>query len=136
MIYEYKCPDCKHITEVLCKLAERTESHPCEGCGIPAPIILSLPAFTPRLWGDSHGYYDGSLGTYVKNSQHRDKILDEKGLVAESDLPSGFADSKIQDSINDKKAHDKNVSRFETSMKDHGDVGRAFADTFPAEEIL
>jgi len=61
-------------------------------------------------------------------------VLADKGLVHESDMAGGFCDSKVQDSINEKKSHDQDMSRYQASMDNHGDMGRAFAETFPSED--
>lgn len=133
MMYEFKCR-VGHVTEELFKHTERPDVVPCETCGFDARHILSLVANTPGRWGDGRGYYDSALGTHINNAQHKDKVMAEKGLVHESDLSSGFCDSKVQDSINEKKSHDLDMSRYQASVDKHGDMGRALAETFPSED--
>lgn len=135
MMYEFRCLQ-GHVTEDLFHHTRRPQSIKCEVCGTDARHILSLVAKTPGRWGDGRGYYDSALGTYINNAQHKDKVMADKGLVHESDMSSGFCDSKVQDSINDKKSHDLDMSRYRSSMDDHGDTGRALAETFPSEDTV
>lgn len=136
MMYEFLCDD-GHWTEWLCKVAERPDVVVCEECGSPSWRQLSLCSKTPGKWGDSASYFSPSLGCEVRNSAHRDKILKQRGLVAESDMPKGFIDDKIQKQVDETAQHEKNVSSFKDNLKKHnGNKGLAFADTFPAKDIL
>ena len=135
MMYEFRCRQ-GHVTEEIFKISQRPPHIDCEVCGKRANHIISIWARTPGRWGDSTGYYDQSLGTYIENSQHKERVLADKGLVHASDFAPHHADQMIDNSVADKEQHDKNVTRYEASIAEHGDVGRAFAETFPAEEIL
>ena len=92
---------------------------------------------TPRPSGDSHAYFDRGLGCEVKSSQHKDKLLKERDLVPVSDMGNGYVESRMTNSVNEAKAHDKTVSKYNDNVKKFdGDQGRAIAETFPAHEIL
>lgn len=32
MIYEYKCEECEHVTEIFCEMKDRKSKVPCEKC--------------------------------------------------------------------------------------------------------
>ena len=54
-IYEYKCPECNHITETFEKLPQPKATGICEKCGQPAVFIPSLLAddHTGKRFGDT-----------------------------------------------------------------------------------
>ena len=39
-----------------------------------------MPAKTASAWGDSAGYYDPGLGTYIQNDQHRRQVMAAQGV--------------------------------------------------------
>jgi len=135
-LYKFRCP-LGHVTEELAPASAIPDTVDCEFCASTAKRTVTMPQFTPGRWGDSHGGWNRGLNCYVENSMHRDRILKERGLVHESDLPSGAVESHVTDVVNDHEAHNKTVSRFEGALAERGgDVSMAIADTFPAEECL
>jgi len=136
MMYEYRCPQ-GHVTEEIFSLKDRVDHVQCDLCNGIAGRIVSLPADTKAKWGDSHAYFDRGLGCEVKSSQHKDKILKERDLVPVSEMGSGYVESRMTSSVDEAKAHDKTVSKYNDNVKKFdGDQGRAIAETFPAHEIL
>lgn len=101
-IYRYKCKRCATITEVFCRVAERTETTVCEHCGEIASPILTLPAFTPRRWGDSHP--ETIFGQEVYNTTQEDKVLQEKGLVRIDDKGKDWYDTELDKAIGSMEA--------------------------------
>lgn len=138
-LYRYRCAS-GHSVEKLHKYAERPVEMTCPTCGARSCLDVAAsfrPAKTAGKWGESAGRYDRGLGCYVRNSAERDAVMAARGWVAESDMPNGYADSVIQTGLNEKAEHERNMAKYEYHLKEHkGDAGAAWAETFPAEEIL
>lgn len=133
----YTCP-CGHDIESLHPVGKRPPVLTCK-CGLTAVVNVAKtyrPAKTAGKWGDSTGHYDVGLGRYVNNSGERDQLLAAKGLVAESDMPSGYFDSQVQASLDDSEQHERTMARYRANLETYGDKGIALAETFPAHEIL
>lgn len=132
----YKC-DAGHGTERLFKYSERPVEIVCPRCGGRACLNVAAtfrPAKTAGKWGESAGRFDRGLGCYVRDSRHRDQVMAAKGLVAETDMPNGYADSLVQAQINEKVQHDRDMSRLQANLKEYkDDPGAAWAETFPVD---
>ena len=135
-LFDYRC-EAGHVHEDLFMGATIPRQVMCPVCRGPAQrVTVVLIADTKARWGDSHSYYDGQLGCTIRNSAHKDQVLSARGLVPESQLASGTADSLVQNSINDAKQHEPDVSKYSANLKDNGgDVGMALAETFTADRM-
>jgi len=78
LIYEYRCRDCKEITEAIRKIADRDDPVLCKDCGGDCRKIISLSRPHP----DMQPYYDDNLETYIEGRQHREKVMKKKGVTA------------------------------------------------------
>jgi len=76
LIYQYRCRDCKEITEAIRKVEDRDEPVLCDGCGGDCRKIISLSRPHP----DMQPYYDENLETHIESRQHREKVMKEKGV--------------------------------------------------------
>jgi putative FmdB family regulatory protein len=81
-IYDYRCKDCGHTEKdyYVRPGVAAPERITCSMCGEGASKQMPSPAKTPGLWGDSAGYFDRGLGTFVQSEQHRQSVMKEKGL--------------------------------------------------------
>jgi putative FmdB family regulatory protein len=62
-IYEYACPDCRHVFETWLKLSETTENAICPKCGSRAQHIISHTSFVLKGGGwyvTDYGYRKGA----------------------------------------------------------------------------
>ena len=117
---------------------------PCPVCGEPAKKQMSLVAKTPGGWNsgwtdglDGYGKYDPGLGMTITSERHRDRELEKRGLVRESDLGDGWFE-KEQAKRKAKAAKDEaNAQRYEANLKKFdGDTTKAMVETFTAKDIL
>ena len=138
-LYDYKHNDCPTF-EVLVPFSRADV--PCKTCGLPATRLVSLPARTATLWGDTcfgiNGHFDRGLGTRVTSYRHTDKLLEERGLVRESDLGGDMWYERQMDAqAAERKAHKAVVNAYADNIKKFdGDKGLAMAETFPAHQML
>jgi hypothetical protein len=80
MIYEYHCPKCDILFDVVKPASAMQDVEHCGKCQ-----MVSDRQFVPsRVWfnGTSveHAEYNPGLGCIVKNSSHRKEIAKQKGL--------------------------------------------------------
>ncbi len=75
MIYQYRCLDCKEITEAVRSVENRDDCPTCV-CGGKTRKIISL--YT--VHSDLTPYYDENLQTHIQGKQHRQKIMKEQGV--------------------------------------------------------
>jgi putative FmdB family regulatory protein len=120
-IYDYLCKPCDRPQQVICDFEEADEQI-CEICDGPIDRQVSLWAFTPARWGDTHGYFDRGLGMYIENSMHREKVMKEKNLrpVSQKEL-----DDHQQAVHNDGAEHKKKVETFQRVKKETGSFAKA-----------
>lgn len=85
-LYEYHCGECNTVTEDIAKVDERKEAMPCDLCGEMAYFKVSMCARTAGRWGDSGGAFDVDLGCHINNSQHRERVMADKGMIHASDI--------------------------------------------------
>ncbi len=76
--YEYRCLNCKVVTEVLRLVDDRNNPVCCKSCGDACRKIISLSRPQP----DMKPYYDENLETYITGKQHREKVMKKKGVTA------------------------------------------------------
>lgn len=79
-LYEYECPFCMSITELVCKIADMPDFSSCEQCGTQAHKIISRVA---NMRADWDSYIDENLGDgpiEVRGRGHRKKLMKAQGL--------------------------------------------------------
>lgn len=128
-LYEYPCQRTGRRVEVIRRYEERALC-PC-GCG--AKRIISAPAKTAMKWGDTpwDGRYDRGLGTKLRDRNHRDRIMQQRGL---RELQDGEVDAEVRRAEKESEAHEANVQTYKKHLAETGDAGLAIARTFPCEE--
>lgn len=132
----YRCFSCKKSQEILHRGA-RPVNHVCPGCDgimdLDLPATLR-PARTSCSWGDSKGYYDRGLGTYIENAQMRDRICKERNLIPESELSCGAQESSIHDAITEKQEHTRQMSKVKDLMNTGLSAGESLSQVIIAGE--
>lgn len=106
----------------------------CNQCRCNAKRQVCAPQRTAGRWGDSGAKYVPAFGKEL-TTQQAEKEARKRGLIHESDLPSGFIDSKINSEWNEARAHDKTMQKFKDLKAQHGDASRAWAETFSVDEM-
>lgn len=71
-IYEYLCPQCRHLFEEWTKSAQDSAPEPCPRCGASAPRVISQTSFV--LKGD---------GWYVSDYGYRKGVKEDGEVAAE-----------------------------------------------------
>lgn len=130
-VYDYKCDTCHKVEEHFMTFDEDDNVN-CDSCGLKMKRAVTLWANTPSRWGDSHGYYDRGLGTYVKSFVHRDQIMKERNLRPVSDQE---IDEAQHETYKTHKQHEKDVSKFQSELAKHNDTTKAIDNTFATQEI-
>lgn len=74
-LYSYECLACKQVTDDFRTVEKRNECPTCECGGETRKIIAHYAAH-----GDMDPYYDWNLDTYIKNKNHRKKVMREQGV--------------------------------------------------------
>ena len=128
-LYEYKCR-AGHSIEKLRKYTSRLDEVVCDTCGGHATIAVSMPAKTVLGWGDTpwDGKYDRGLGVKIRDKKHREAVMKAKGL---RQLEPGEVEAEQRRATREKEAHDAQVNKFQTVLKDTGSTSMAMAQTFP-----
>jgi len=75
MIYEYRCADCKKITEAIRCVADRNDCPSCECGGATKKIISAY-----RTHSDLDPYYDMNLETFIQSKKHRKQVMLSQGV--------------------------------------------------------
>lgn len=80
MTYEYYCPSCKNIFDVIKSAKDMERNETCNECGdfgerkfVPSRVFFSKTSV-------QHAEYNPGLGCVTNNSQHRAEIAKRKGL--------------------------------------------------------
>jgi putative FmdB family regulatory protein len=76
VIYEYRCQNCKEITQAVRSVADRDNAPDCK-CGGTTRKIISVQ----RVHGDFRPYYDVNLECGIESKQHRKKVMKERDVV-------------------------------------------------------
>ena len=101
----------------------------------------ACPARTPSLWGDEtgaygvNGYFSQALGKYCSRKDER-RIMEQRGFIPESDMPSGFFESETEKRKDIAKAKNKDVNEIQQLQEDGMEKGEAIAKVFSAERAL
>ena len=143
-LYDFKCSDCTTTREKLISWEKAKEGLTCT-CGGHMTKQVSMPAKTPGAWNSGwtdglSGYaqYDNGLGMNIYSEKHRDRELEKRGWIRESDL--GGDDwweretSKRKEQV---KKDQENADRYQANLKKFdGDKAKALTETYPAKECL
>jgi len=132
-LYEAKCPECDTRVEYLRPHARRAETPACLLCQVPTTPCVSAPAYTPSGWGDTKwaGRYDRGLGVTLRDKNHRDRIMQSRGLTEDTKYDQ---QNRLDKSLSDHNEHERTVRRYENNLREaNGDRGLAIANTFPVD---
>jgi len=134
-MYEYKCKACERRMQDLYKVSEAPYVLECM-CGGVAERVVSLIARTANQWGDSHGYFDRGLGTYVENAQHRDRIMKKRGLVSLQDYDKHHGEDRLEARQAEFDQHERDMRDYKQYRELGRTQGEAMAEVFHADRIL
>jgi putative FmdB family regulatory protein len=135
-LYEFACKKCRCVSTEIFKHSLVPSSISCFQCGHSATRKISLIASTPAKWGDSHGYYDHGLGTYVANEQSRQAEMKRQGLVEARDFGTHYIDDKLDQEVDEARAHQADVDKIDKLKADGFETGHAIAEVFNQERLL
>lgn len=79
-IYEYQCPQCRHLFEEWVKASDAQGQEPCPKCGTPSPRVISQTSFVLK-----------GGGWYVSDYGYRKGIKEEGDTSAQAPSKSGDA---------------------------------------------
>ena len=140
-LFDYACP-AGHVEEHYFPVGEVAPKQvPCNICVFEGPDVhwatkkLPLISRTANRWGDTNGYYSPNLQSYVNNSQERDRLMREKGLVDMRDMDRHFFDDRMEKECNQYKEEEADSQEYKRRLSEHGDAGRAAAETFSVEKM-
>jgi predicted nucleic acid-binding Zn ribbon protein len=142
-IYDMACDGCKVIEEHVCSF-EALSRIKCKSCGNPTRQMVSLIAKTPGLWDagwreglSGSGKYDAGLGMTIQNERQRQKELDKRGWIRESDLEDGWWDKSKSKIKEDNAAIDAKAIEYKANVeKFDGDKEKAITETWSAKDCL
>ena len=137
-LQSYVCASCSHTTEELFGVHEDRPKHiECEECGASAVYVFPRIARTSARWGDGHAHFDAGLGMYIENSMHKEKVLKERGIVAESDMGSHWHADRVSSIKSIKQKEIALENTYKANIEKHdGDEMQAMVETMPAKDIL
>lgn len=78
---DYRCLTCGSKVEVI---ADPEEQQMCE-CG--GAMERLMPLVRVNMGMPAAGYYDETLGTYIRTRRHRDQVMREQGVTPKGDTP-------------------------------------------------
>ena len=139
-LYDFDCA-CGVFEELVKSSQYETE---CPSCGELSPRMVSMPAKTSALWGDSpfgiNGTFNRGLGTHITSRKQEDRICKERGLVREADLQTHWHTDNNKRLQDDKAALDKISNDYHAAVLSHGDDPerhiKACTEVFPAHQML
>lgn len=143
-LYEFQCKECKTKHEKLLKISDRDlfiKNNSCE-CGGDLTNCISLPAFTPGLYGDqtgkygANGYYSKSLGAYVDNKKVEEKLMKDRGFIRENDLGKDFWSNETAKRKSLLVEQDKISEEYNGMISSGYSKEDAIAKTFSTERIM
>ena len=133
-LYEYKCEECRQEYVELWSYAMAPTDMACL-CGGRAARKISLIARTPNRWGDTNGYWDPGLGSWIANSQDRDRKMKEMGVVPLADYDKYYVEDRLEKEDAQMVQLEKDsqeVARLESEGVSRGD---AFAQVYSTERM-
>jgi len=142
-LYEWKCMRDGYLEEILMSYdRSKTCEVICPSCGDAMIKIVSAHAKMPTAWnagwtdGMSHTQYSQALGRKVANKREEERIMNERGFVAESELGEGWIEKK-QAEVRDRKAkQDEKHKIYQDTLAETGDAVKAVERAFPTHECL
>lgn len=142
-LYEWKCMRDGFKDELLMSYERsKTVEVICPHCGDAMIRLISMPAKTPTAWnggwtdGLSHTMYSKALGRKVANRREEERIMNEQGFVAESELGEGWIEKKQAEVVERRQAQDKKTEIYQEALKETGDPVKAVERAFPTHECL
>lgn len=140
-LFDYKCPE-GHIDEFYFGSGDAAPDQiMCPDCVFQGPDVswavkqLPLISRTANRWGDTNGYYSPNLQSYVHSSQHRERLLREKGLVDLRDMDKHFFEDRMEKECNDYIRDEADAAEYKRRLEETGDAGRAAAETFSIDKL-
>ena len=133
-LYEYKCEECRQEYVELWSYAMAPMNMACL-CGGRAVRKISLIARTPNRWGDTNGYWDPGLGSWIANSQDRDRKMKEMGVVPLADYDKYYVEDRLDKEdaqMIQAEKDSQEVARLESEGVSRGD---AFAQVYSTERM-
>ena len=83
------------------------------------------------------GKYDAGLGMTIQNERQRQKELDKRGWIRESDLEAGWWDKSKAKIKEDNAALDAKAIEYKANVdKFDGDKEKAITETWSAKDCL
>ena len=141
-LHTYQCKPCRIRGERLVKMSE-ANNQSCKGCGEVMTKLISLPAKTPGLWnGDwneglsGQGSYDAGLGMVIHSEKQRQKELDKRGWIRESDLGSDWWDTRKAEIKTENAKVEADTLRYKENLDKYNTKEEAVAATWTADSIL
>lgn len=136
-IYSWTCVRCGEEVEEILKVSELESFHPlCPSCpSIKMVKNLDIFARTPMRYGDGHAYFDKGLGIEVKNSMHREKVMEERGLVSNADLGRHFEADAIEKQFSEWGEHHQRQSRLDELQAEGVSQDEAYCEVFDTEYL-
>ena len=80
MIYEYSCTKCKHVFDVIKRVADLDVNEFCLKCESPAERQFTAHIHIMGA-GVEHAEYNPAFGQVVKNKTHRKELAKRKGMI-------------------------------------------------------
>ena len=132
-IYEYRCRS-SHTTEQFRRYEVCRRPAVCADCGQPAKLVPSLVSKTALRWGDTQwdGKHDRGLGVTLRDRNHRDQVMQARGLRP---LEDGEVEAEQSRVTSEHEQCEKNMDTYQRVLADTGSTSIAMAETFPDPEV-
>lgn len=106
----------------------------CADCGEPAKLVPSLVSKTALRWGDTQwdGKHDRGLGVTLRDRNHRDQLMQERGLRP---LEDGEVEAEQSRVTSEHEQGEKDMKTYQRVLADTGSTSIAMAETFPDPEV-
>lgn len=116
----------------------------CKGCSGEMDKMISIPAHTPGMWngGWNEGLsgsstYDIGLGMNISNEAQRQRELDKRGWIRESDLGPDWWDKQKAGIKEENAKIDAKAKEYKENIKKYdGDKEKAVSETWKASDCL
>ena len=140
-LFDYVCPAGHSEEHFFFGGEPAPQQVPCNVCVYEGPDVhwakrqLPLISRTANRWGETNGYYSPNLGAYVRNSQDRERIMKEKGLVDARDVGEHYVEDRLEKECQEHIEHKKTVDEYKKNLAASGDKGKAMAQTFSVSKL-
>ena len=115
-LYEYKCQKCRSVYERLYSVKDAPRVDEC-------------------AWGDTNGYYDPGLGSWVSNSQDRERKMKEMGVVPLADYGTHYIDDRLDKEDQQMIQQEKDSQEVRRLESEGVSRGEAFAQVYSTERM-